>query len=93
MRERTVESELCRCAREAAGKAMKWVSPGSSGVVDRLVFLPGGRVVLVELKAPRKKPRPLQARHHAQMRALGFTVVCLDTVEKVRAFAAAGFTE
>lgn len=93
MREWKIEAELCRCTRAAGGKAMKWISPGNAGVTDRLLFLPGGRLVLVETKAPRKKPTVLQARHHAQMRALGFTVVCLDTVEKVRAFAAAGFRE
>lgn len=30
---------------------MKFVSPGNDGVPDRIVVLPGGRVIFVELKA------------------------------------------
>ena len=68
------------------GKAYKWVSPGNNGVPDRMVCLPGGRVVFAELKAPGKQPRPEQAAKHRELRALGFRVEVLDSAVAVDAF-------
>lgn len=68
------------------GKAYKWVSPGNNGVPDRMVCLPGGRVVFAELKAPGKQPRPDQAAKHRELRALGFRVEVLDSKAAVDAF-------
>ena len=68
------------------GKAYKWVSPGNNGVPDRMVCLPGGRVVFAELKAPGKQPRPEQAAKHRELRALGFLVEVLDSKAEVDAF-------
>ena len=68
------------------GKAYKWVSPGNNGVPDRMVCLPGGRVVFAELKAPGKQPRPEQAAKHRELRALGFLVEVLDSKAGVDAF-------
>ncbi|HHD7566826.1 TPA: VRR-NUC domain-containing protein, partial [Escherichia coli] len=48
-------------------------------VPDRIVLLPGGRIVFVECKAPGKPPRPDQLREHERLRKLGFTVVVLDS--------------
>ena len=79
-----MERKLIRVVREAGGLALKFVSPGLAGVPDRLVLLPGGRVAFCEVKAPGKKPRPLQVRRMEQLRALGFRVYVVDGVEKVR---------
>ena len=68
------------------GKAYKWVSPGNNGVPDRMVCLPGGRVVFAELQAPGKQPRPDQAAKHRELRALGFRVEVLDSKAAVDAF-------
>ena len=35
---------------------------GMNGVPDRIVLMPDGKMALVELKAPGKKPRPLQLK-------------------------------
>lgn len=56
----------------------KLVSPGTDGMPDRMILLPGGRIGFVEVKAPGKKPRPLQVKRHGQLRALGFPVFVLD---------------
>jgi hypothetical protein len=85
MLERQIEAALVRQARMVGGAAYKWTSPGNSGVPDRIVFLPGGRVVLVELKAPGKKPTPLQLAVHEQLRALGQRVEVVDSKEGVDA--------
>lgn len=85
MLERHVETALAQSVRLVGGWAPKWVSPGNDGVPDRIVLLPGGRIRFVELKAPGKKPTPLQAKIHEQLRALGFEVDVIDSVEAARA--------
>ncbi len=62
----------------AGGLCLKFVSPGTAGVPDRIVLLPEGRLGFVEVKAPGKVQRPLQAARHAQLRKLGFKVFVLD---------------
>ena len=78
MREKTVEQKLAHAARQRGGVALKFVSPAFDGMPDRLVLLPGGRMAFVEVKAPGKKPRPLQASRHGLLRRLGFKVYVLD---------------
>lgn len=78
MRESTIEAYLRDRVKELGGKAYKFVSPGNDGVPDRLVCLPGGRVVFVELKAPGKKPTKLQERQHEILTGLGLDVRVID---------------
>jgi len=85
VREKAIETYLRDQVRKAGGAAMKWVSPGNSGVPDRIVFLPEGRVVFVELKAPGKKPTQLQLVQHERLRALGCDVRVIDSREGVDA--------
>ena len=87
MREAEVEAYFReQVKRRLGGLAPKFVSPGMNGVPDRLVLLPGGRVIFVELKAPRKDLRKLQEHVCGKIRALGFTVLKIDTKEGVDAF-------
>lgn len=50
MNERRIEEILIREVNKIGGRTYKWVSPGNSGVPDRIVFFPDGRVFFVELK-------------------------------------------
>lgn len=86
MKETVVEKRLVDGAKKHGGKAYKWVSPGNSGVPDRIVLLPEGRLFFVELKRPGEKPRPLQVSVHKFMEKLGFKVYVIDTVEGVDQF-------
>jgi hypothetical protein len=79
IRESTVENNLVKKVKAAGGTAYKFTSPGRKAVPDRLVLLPGGRVVFVECKAPGELPRADQMREHNRLRALGFKVVVLDS--------------
>ncbi len=78
MREAKIEQLLVNAVKVSGGIAPKLVSPGFDGIPDRMVLLPEGRLGFVEVKAPGKVPRPLQAARHAQLRKLGFKVYVLD---------------
>lgn len=78
MRESTIEHRLVTEVKKRGGIAPKFVSPGLDGVPDRLVLLPHGQLAFVELKAPGKTLRPLQVKRKEQLRALGFSVYCID---------------
>lgn len=83
MLESRVENYLKNKIEKLGGKAYKWAPVGIVGVPDRMVLLPGGRIIFVELKAPGKKARKLQQYRAKQLRELGFQVECLDTIEKI----------
>jgi len=83
MRERDIEAYLRDRVREAGGWAPKWTSPGNAGVPDRIVILPPGRIVFVELKAPGGRPTKLQLMQHARLRQLGCDVRVIDSKQGV----------
>ena len=83
MKERDIERKLVMETVRRRGVALKFVSPGCIGVPDRIVMLPDGKMGFVELKAPGKKPRPIQVRRIQQMRKMGFKVFVIDGVEQI----------
>lgn len=85
MREKRIEQKLIATIKKMGGICPKFVSPGLDGMPDRLVLLPGGRLAFVEVKAPGKKPRPLQKVRHEMLRRLGFAVYVLDDIKKIGA--------
>lgn len=83
MLESTIERRLVQAAKKRGGLDLKFVSPGTDGVSDRIVLLPHGKLAFVELKALGKTLRPLQVRRKEQLEALGFSVYCVDGVEQI----------
>lgn len=51
--EKDIERALGRMVGKHGGLCLKWVCPGWAGVPDRIVLLPGGRIIFVELKRPK----------------------------------------
>jgi hypothetical protein len=71
MREAELEDILVKEIRNAGGRTYKWISPGNSGVPDRIVFLPNGRVIFVELKADSGIVSGLQKTQIKRLQDLG----------------------
>lgn len=83
--EKTVEAYLRQRVKAHGGLALKLVCPGWTGVPDRLILMPGGRVYFAETKELGEKPRPRQRYVHDRLRALGFTVFVPDSKTSVDA--------
>lgn len=86
MRESAIENALVARVKNLGGLCEKFTSPNRRAVPDRLVTLPGGKIIFVELKAPGKKATKLQERDHTMRRNLGCDVRVIDTVEDANAF-------
>lgn len=80
--EKDVEAYLKRKVTARGGLCMKFVSPGLSGVPDRIVVL-NGQIIFVEMKKPGGRPRPLQVRVINLLRNQGCQVEVIDTKEQV----------
>lgn len=50
--EKEIEAKLRAAVESRGGLCLKWVCPGWAGVPDRIVLLPGGRILFVETKRP-----------------------------------------
>ena len=83
MREKQIEKELVNAVKAEGGICPKLICPGMNGMPDRLVLLPDCRIGFVEVKAPGKKPRPLQMNRHRLLLKLGFPVFILDDPEQI----------
>lgn len=81
--EKQIEQSLVKAVKNMGGIAPKFVSPGFDGMPDRIVLLPHGVMAFVEVKAPGKNPRPLQAARHEMLRSLGFKVYVIDNENQI----------
>lgn len=85
--ESSIERQLKRTVEGLEDKIMclKFESPGMSGVPDRVILLPGGHTVFVELKQPGKHERARQEYVQQKIRDAGFTVFSeVDSPEKIK---------
>jgi hypothetical protein len=86
MLERDVEKALVKRVKSLGGICEKYVSPARRSVPDRIVTLPGGRIIFVELKSPGNRPTNAQRRDHLKRRMLGCEVQVIDSIEEVNLF-------
>lgn len=71
--EKEIEKKLVDAVEAKGGKCIKWTSPGTTGLPDRIVLLPGGRVAFAELKRPRgSRKGSLQPYWRRVLQGLGF---------------------
>ena len=84
MNEKQLETQFTQAVSKAGGKAYKFVSPTTAGMPDRLVIFPGGKVGFIELKAPGKKPRPLQIHQLETLNGYGLYARVLDSPHDIQ---------
>lgn len=82
--EKLIERKLVEGVQWLGGVAYKWICPGHAGVPDRIVLLPHGRMLFVELKALGGQPSPSQRDMAARFARLGFPVRIVYGLEGVR---------
>ena len=88
MLEKDIERYLVQRVKKLGGVCFKWVSPGHAGVPDRIVLLPEGRIVFLELKRPGCKPSKLQLHVLTQLERMGCQAGWADSQEAIDAFLA-----
>lgn len=82
--ERDIETALKRRVEHEGGKCIKFVAVSESGIPDRIVILPGGRIVFVELKRPRGgRLSPIQKYQMEKLKSLGCEVVRIKTYQEI----------
>ena len=84
MLEKDIEKILISEIKKLGGKAYKFISPGNSGVPDRIVVLPGGKIMFVELKT---KTGSLSVLQSVQVKRLDLPLFLLPTRTMVFLFA------
>lgn len=87
MKESAIEAKLVRMVKDLGGLCFKFVSPGNPGVPDRVILLPGGRVVFAELKTEAGRLASIQKWQLDEMRKRGADVRVLRGLDQVNAFA------
>lgn len=82
--EKEVEKKLRLMVTKHKGMCLKWVCPGWSGVPDRIILLPGGRIIFCEAKRPKGgKFAVLQNKWREWLTGLGFTVVSAKNNDEI----------
>ena len=85
MRESDIERAVVRYAEKTLGMlVLKLNGPGNRGKPDRAFFDCDRKCLVVEFKAPGKKPTALQVYWLEKFRRLGFPAFICDNIEEGR---------
>ena len=76
--EKTLEARLVREIEARGGMALKYTSQYHRGIPDRIVLLPGGHTIFVELKSTGQKPTKLQMHAIRKLVKMGHSVYIID---------------
>lgn len=84
--EARLEKQLVDGVKMLGGLIFKLQFIGRRGAPDRIVIMPGGRIYLVEMKAPEGRLSKLQARLHRLLSYYSIDVYVLWDAEQVGIF-------
>lgn len=83
IKESVIEKYLVTRVKELGGRCVKFTSPGTRGVSDRICFMPYGVTAMIELKRPGEELAPLQAKWLRDMTELGHYAAWADSKEEI----------
>ena len=81
--EKVIERELQAEVKKLGGWALKMLPGQVSGLPDRLILLPGGRLFFAEVKTTKQKPRKIQIYIHNKLKELGFRAEVIDSSNQI----------
>lgn len=84
--EKLVERKLVELVKINNGMCIKLLCDQLTGLPDRMCLFPNHKIVFVELKTTGRKPKRIQLFMHDKLRALGFRVEVIDSIEGVEQF-------
>lgn len=83
MLEKDIEKSLVKHIKTKGGLCIKLNSSTMAGLPDRLVILKN-KIIFIELKAPKQKPRKLQTVIMDRLKSLGCDVRLIDNLEDIK---------
>lgn len=84
--EKIIERKLVEAVKAHGGMCIKLLCDQLTGLPDRMCLFPGHIIAFIEVKSTGKKPRRSQVYIHNKLRALGFRVEVIDTIEGINNF-------
>lgn len=86
--ESLIEKKFVKLLAQLGVETIKLNLQGNTGWPDRLVIVPGGSVIWIELKRPGEEPTKLQLYRHGQLRERNHDVRVFDDADKAAAYVA-----
>lgn len=84
--EKYLERKLNEAVKRLGGESIKLEARLRAGLPDRMLLLPNGLIVFVELKTKGKKPTRIQTLTHDRFRELGYWVEVIDNYNSLLKF-------
>lgn len=84
MLEKTIERHLVEGVKKLGGLCLKFVSPGTPGVPDRIIITATGKVIFVELKTETGRLAKIQQYTIEQMMKRGADVRVIKGLDSVK---------
>ena len=85
-KEKPLERKIKILVERKGGQCIKLVSMFFTGLPDRMVLMPGGRVYFAEMKTTGEDLSPRQKLVRALLQKLGFSVYKIDSEETLKNF-------
>ena len=84
MKESQIERRLVEGVRRLGGMCLKFVSPGTLGVPDRIIITAQGRIIFVELKTETGRLAKIQRYIIGEMQKRGADVRVVKGIDEVK---------